>query len=182
MTLLDERPAGGASTLYPHRHGHPGGSLKQFYLRGLHLEPERGIEILVEAFDGSLRKTWLAELATQRLNELMRLQPGWDGYRARPITDEAVRAAVTIVFAVVDDISLPPQFFPLVDGGLQLEWHGGGIDIEIEVDADGTAHAFARGGAGATLVDTELTPQDAAVLRQVSAAVRRLSTRLVSAR
>jgi hypothetical protein len=55
---------------------------------------------------------------------------GWDGGKARAITDAAiasVRRFLTYQVAVV----------PTVNGGIQLEWHAGNVDMELEFDAEG---------------------------------------------
>jgi len=77
------------------------------------------------------------------LNRLVELPQGWDGRHAAQITNEAVQTTVDLLPAISDEQSVPPQFFPLPDGGIQFEWHVGGNDIEIEVDGGGEAHAVA---------------------------------------
>src|SRR2546430_13778040 len=50
------------------------------------------------------------------LNRLLSLEAGWNGYRSRRVTHEAVIAAVNALSQLIDEQSLPPQFFPLPDG------------------------------------------------------------------
>ena len=47
----------------------------------------------------------------------------------------------------------------MTDGGVQLEWHRGGLDMEIEVPPTGPVVIFAELPGGLTL-DLELHPQD----------------------
>ncbi|MCA1846222.1 MAG: hypothetical protein LC792_24120, partial [Actinobacteria bacterium] len=94
MTQLLDRPIAGASTLYP-RHPVPPAGLRaaeDFYLQGQ--QPMREIAIQVSGPDASLRRTWLASHMEQQINALLRLRSGWDGRRALPPTDAAVRSAV----------------------------------------------------------------------------------------
>lgn len=66
-------------------------------------------------------------------------EPGWDSYRAAPVTDAAVAAARKF-------LDYPWSAVPCADGGVQLERHDGESDIELTWDATGTlidAHASA---------------------------------------
>lgn len=125
----------------------------------------------------------LGELGLARLNDLLDLPPGWDGSRARPVTDAAALSAMKTLFAVANDRSLAPQIVPLVDGGIQIEWHAGGFSIEIEVDGSGDAHYLAVNAAGQAVVDeeaatsriTDLPGLTGMLLEQLSGLVRRAS-------
>ena len=183
MTQILDPPLAAGSTLYPH----DGFALsdvqaaEEFCLRGVDREPDRRIEVRVAA-DRSLRRMWLATYAEEQVNALLRLPPGWDGYRGRQLTQEAVAAAIDVLFAIADDMSLPPQLFPLPDGGIQLEWHAAGWDVEIEVDSVGSGYALATDAEGAVIADGEVTPGQTPTLTQVQDAVRRLSARLAGGR
>lgn len=125
----------------------------------------------------------LGELALARLNDLLQLSRGWDGFRARPVTDAAAVTAIKTLFAVANDHSLAPQIVPLVDGGVQLEWHAGGFSIEIEVDGSGDAHYLAVNAEGEIVVDEEATTSrtidlpelTGVLLERLSGLVRRAS-------
>ncbi len=181
MTLLLNRPMAAGSTLQPlARPEMPAlRSAEDFYLHGANGESHLRLEIRVWDAGESNRRTWLAAYAEEQLNSLLRLRPGWDGYRARPLTMEATKTAVDILFAIVDDLSLPPQIFPLRDGGIQLEWHSGDEDIEIEVDAAGRAHVLATDAKGEIVLNEEL--DRGRVLDLIKEAVRGLSDRLAGA-
>ncbi|GGO47557.1 hypothetical protein [Streptomyces lasiicapitis] len=73
----------------------------------------------------------------EKINKLLALPAGWDSYRAKQISPEAVVSMLRILISLMDRSSLQPQLFPLPDGGLQAEWHVGGSSIEIEVTGDG---------------------------------------------
>ena len=124
------------------------------------------------------RRAWLGDQARAQLDELLQLEPQWDGHRAKVISIAAVRGAVESLFRIADEVSLAPQFFPLPDGGVQYEWHVGGESVEVEVDGSGVAYALATDRDGNTLVEGSL---DSAVFnRQVGSLVRRMSLRAMS--
>lgn len=62
---------------------------------------------------------------TSPLEVLANLKQGWDGYDGRPITEQAMNAARHLAFV------------PMNNGGVQIEFHAGGIDFEIEIQPDG---------------------------------------------
>lgn len=181
MTELLDRPIAGASTMYPVRAGAVASlqAAEDFYLQGP--RPTRQIAIQVGGLDGSLRRTWVATHMEQRVNELLQLRPGWDGRGAQPPTDEAVEATIGVLFAVTDDLSLPPQVFPLPDGGLQLEWHAG-ASVEIEVDGEGSAHVLATDEVGRIVLNGEMEPVDETLLGIVRDTIHHLTVRLARAR
>ncbi len=64
------------------------------------------------------------------------LKPGWDSYRAVAISTAACNIAHTIV-NLCEKRNMPaPSPVPCSDGGVQLEWHCGGIDLEIKARPD----------------------------------------------
>lgn len=62
---------------------------------------------------------------SDRLDSLVGLQDGWDGYRGKAPTNEALATAANLCV------------IPLPNGGVQIEMHAGGADIEIEICAHG---------------------------------------------
>lgn len=104
-----------------------------------------------------VRPPWV-DIAEVQLKELLALRRGWDGRWAAPVTVEAVETVIGVLEALMTETSLPPQFFPLADGGIQLEWHAGGDDIEVEVDGAGEAHVLAIDSTEQTVADGILTP------------------------
>lgn len=178
MTQLLDPPVTQGSTLYPRTTlvSPSVRAAEDFYMRGSK-EPARQIKIRVTGPDGSLRNTWLAEQMEEHLNSLLRLTPGWDGRRARPLTAEAVGSAVGLLFAVASDFSLPPQLFPLPDGGIQMEWHAG-QSVEIEVDAAGDAHVLITDEKDQIVTNTELVPGDDDLLTWTRQVIENLSIAL----
>jgi hypothetical protein len=104
------------------------------------------------------RQNILLESALRRLILFRRLPPRWDGYRAKVITQEAVYSAAWILGAVLDDDSELPQFYPLPDGGIQIDWYAD-TQIEIEVDGAGEAHVLGVAANGDVLVEGPFDPQ-----------------------
>lgn len=96
--------------------------------------------------------------AIQTLSHLRQLEPRWDGRSAEMLTDDACETAVRLLASLA--IPAPPtaQLVPLTDGGVQLEWHAGGINVEIEVDPIGEVHAFISAPDGSVVLNRELPP------------------------
>ncbi len=68
---------------------------------------------------------------------LFRLERNWDSYGAVPVDPKIVKSALEILLSVTDYDSPAPSVVPTVSGGLQFEWHIGGIDLEIVVSGPG---------------------------------------------
>jgi hypothetical protein len=66
-----------------------------------------------------------------RIEHLTALAANWDSYGAQPVTAEAAVAAVRFLLNAAYPEIAAPAVVPLPDGGVQLEWHRGGLDIEI---------------------------------------------------
>lgn len=110
------------------------------------------------------------------INQLRRLELGWDGGRALPITYEAAEMTVQVIFDILDNDSALPQFFPLVDGGIQIEWHAAGNDVEIEIEGVGGIHAYARGPDRTEVVNGDIyVPGSADQLTRLRDFVRHVS-------
>lgn len=72
---------------------------------------------------------WLGPVVT-RLREVIHLPANWDSYgAAEPSVDHAVDA-LQFLRRVMLPAAPPPAIVPLNDGGIQLEWHEGGLDFE----------------------------------------------------
>lgn len=66
--------------------------------------------------------------------DLRSLQPDWNSYGGKPITEEAIAGMKKLLKL----LSTPGWVVPLSDGGLQIEWHGkDDFDVEIEIGPDG---------------------------------------------
>lgn len=101
-----------------------------------HMRPKAPLSVTVAVQDDGAGIPDLRPMV-EKINKLLALPRGWDSYRAEPITVEAAVAMLQILVCVMDRNSLPPQLFPLPDGGLQAEWHVSGSSVEIGVSGDG---------------------------------------------
>ena len=63
------------------------------------------------------------EAVMNRLEELVRLEFGWDGYRGVPVTLENATFALRMLEAVCGPNAEAPQIVPGASGDLQIEWH-----------------------------------------------------------
>lgn len=65
------------------------------------------------------------------IGRVLRLGRGWDTYDARPISRTSALSALSFLDGFLEATSSPPTVVPLADGGVQFEWHRGGLDVEI---------------------------------------------------
>lgn len=144
------------------------------------LRSSRGeLKVYVE---GANLPWWFDEHLSEELNRLFALPAGWDGSSSDEVTTQAVQETVAVLAAIVSEISSPPQFFPLRDGGIQVEWHVGGNNVEIEVNCAGDAYVFAERSDGEIVADGEIRRGEDEPLRVVATFLNDLSTRLNLAR
>lgn len=69
----------------------------------------------------------------EELEQLKDLPLGWDGAKARPISDETIAFAYEVYASVVRPGDALPDVVPTVKGGVQFEWHTQRFDVEISV-------------------------------------------------
>jgi hypothetical protein len=83
--------------------------------------------------------------AAERLKELTRLPPGWDGHAGHPLSPPIADYTFQLLEKLMLRPGVPlPSITPLAYGGVMLEWHRRGWDIEIEIDAPTSHHVFTR--------------------------------------
>lgn len=99
------------------------------------LEYER--RILIDDFEAR----W-DEGVTKKLQSLVRLPPGWDGYQAMPVSFTNAAFALQMLEKVCGPDAPSPAIVPGVVGDLQLEWHTAKGDIELHVLAPNVVHAW----------------------------------------
>ena len=71
--------------------------------------------------------------AVERLEELIRLEHGWDGYRGVPVSLEIALFALRLLETVCQPETPETQIVPLGGGEVQLEWHEQNTHIELFV-------------------------------------------------
>lgn len=67
----------------------------------------------------------------EELWQLTQLPRDWDSYDGLPMTPAALSNAMTFLAGFVDADSAAPSVVPMSDGGVQLEWHRGDLDVEV---------------------------------------------------
>ena len=101
----------------------------------------------------------------ERLDELASLEPNWDGYGAKLIDPAALRQASVVLEDLHGWPLREPEIFPVPDGGVQLEWTSGPVELELEFEAGGQSAVFVCDvGHTEQRIDGEL-PRDSALLR-----------------
>lgn len=79
---------------------------------------------------------------SKRLNELVGLQQGWDGYEGIPVTFENAYFAMDMLGACCRGDDPVPQIVPGTGGDLQIEWHLERGDIELHILAPHDVRAW----------------------------------------
>lgn len=79
--------------------------------------------------------TWVAT-ALREINRLEQLEADWDSYGAVPISRRFTRQALSFLSRVMSDDVSNPDFVPLADGGIQLEWRLPGIELDLICDTE----------------------------------------------
>ena len=84
---------------------------------------------------------WRAQVE-ERLQNLIRLQQGWDGYQGQPVSFTNAAFAFRMLESVCGPYTPAPQIVPGADGDLQIEWHTLKGDIELDVRGPNDVHAW----------------------------------------
>lgn len=108
---------------------------------------------------------WRPE-AVRALEELVRLESGWDGYGAGPVSFENATFALRMLESACPIDAPMPQIVPGVDGDLQIEWHTAVADIELHLIAPNHVIAW-REVPGSPPEETHLTNDFAIVANWV---------------
>lgn len=69
--------------------------------------------------------------------ELLQLEPDWDSYGARRVEPRTIPYGLDLLKYSMREATPTPLVVPAPRGGLQFEWHTGGMDLEVEVLPDG---------------------------------------------
>jgi hypothetical protein len=82
--------------------------------------------------------------AVEALADLLKLPAGWNSYQSKPIAPQNVLHAIRLLAELIRPQTPAPAVVPRVQGGIQLEWHTGTIDIEVYVDSPEQVNFFAE--------------------------------------
>jgi hypothetical protein len=82
------------------------------------------------------------ERVVQRLEYLIRLERGWDGYNARNVQFPIAVFAISMLDSICGPSTKAPDIVPGADGDLQIEWHTLNGDIELDVRAPNVVVAW----------------------------------------
>ncbi|QZA07822.1 hypothetical protein K3U94_00125 [Mycolicibacter heraklionensis] len=107
----------------------------------LYEEPSPLNEVTIKLPDPGPMLRTVIEDAVNRLNGLRAglLSPDCGQHDLAP----ADAASINAIWAIwVIRPRIPAQIFPLAGGGIQIEWHHGGLDIEIECLADDSLYIY----------------------------------------
>lgn len=81
-------------------------------------------------------------LVKKRLEELIQLPYGWDGYSGTHVSFENANFAFRMLDAICGLETRTPQIVPGSSGDLQIEWHTLRGDLEIHVKGPNNVHAW----------------------------------------
>lgn len=84
---------------------------------------------------------WDADI-TKKLQDFIKLEEGWDGYRAIPVSFTNAVFALRMLEKIWVPGAPAPAIVPGVQGDLQIEWHTAKGDIELHVLAPNVVHAW----------------------------------------
>lgn len=84
---------------------------------------------------------WFEEVKG-RLEYLIRLERGWDGYKGLPVSFDNAYFALQMLESICGTETHAPQIVPGVAGDLQIEWHTLKGDIELHVKAPNDVDAW----------------------------------------
>jgi hypothetical protein len=99
-----------------------------------------------------------------RLNEILALPPGWDGYRGRRVSFEIASFTLFMLQNLCAPDTPVPSVVPLSSGGLQVEWHTERAEIELTVYAPYNVQAWAADPALGDEIERHLTTEYSFIL------------------
>ena len=82
--------------------------------------------------------TWVRP-TIEAILPILKLRQDWDRAGGRPIDPQLVKSAIGVLSGIMEYNSIPPSVVPTSVGGIQFEWHVGGVDLEINIPPTGDA-------------------------------------------
>jgi len=83
-----------------------------------------------------------SDFVKKRLEQLIQLPFGWDGYQGSHVSFQNASFALRVLEAICGFKTRPPQIVPGSSGDLQIEWHTLQGDLEIHVIGPNNVHAW----------------------------------------
>jgi hypothetical protein len=83
-----------------------------------------------------------SEEVKNRLEALIKLPVGWDGYQGTNVSFQNANFALRVLEAICGFETCTPQIVPGPAGDLQIEWHTLRGDLEIHVVGPNNVHAW----------------------------------------
>lgn len=102
---------------------------------------------------------WLPSVL-RRMRDIGALSHDWDGEGAKPPTDAALSAALSVLGRFMVRDAATPAVVPTLEGGIQFEWHDAGWDVQVEIDPSGAADAWGEHAASETTFSGEVDSED----------------------
>jgi hypothetical protein len=76
---------------------------------------------------------WTDYVATEEtIRGFAQLEEDWDSYGGKTIDQRCIEQATTFLGELRPEVRV--QAVPTATGGVQLEWHGGGVDMEFSFE------------------------------------------------
>lgn len=82
------------------------------------------------------------EAVAARFEELAALDPDWDTYGSKPVDPDALRESQAFVERLLQQPIPVPSILPVPDGGVQLEWSAGAVELELEFEPGASVAVF----------------------------------------
>lgn len=101
------------------------------------------VVLTVAATSNSAEPMWRSRVA-KRLSQFKSLPSGWEP-SAPPISALALDALLAFLDMASSPRTPEPAIVPLIDGGVQAEWHTAGVDLEVSASPSGKLTAFVAG-------------------------------------
>lgn len=102
-----------------------------------------------------------------RLEALIQLPIGWDGYNAPPVRLENAYFTMQMLKAICRRDMIVPQIVPGSSGDLQIEWHTEASTIELHVRAPNRVSAWRQAANASDGEEVELSNDFKIVLQWV---------------
>ena len=94
-----------------------------------------------------------------RCSRLLQLPDNWDSYGGEPVSSAVVLRALLLLTEVMTEDSPLPAVIPSSDGGVQLEWHRGGVEVEVYVPPSGKGYLYWQESETAEPLEREFSPE-----------------------